>query len=45
MQLEGLILATMKSMERHTLILCNDLSAIFEGRIEDIKGNPAVLQT
>lgn len=45
MHLEALILATMKSMERHTVTLCNDLSAIFEGRIEEIHGNPAVLQT
>lgn len=39
MELESRILSTMRSMERHTMNICNELSAIFEGRIEEIKGS------
>jgi len=39
MELESRILSTMRSMERHTMNICSELSAMFEGRIEEIKGS------
>ena len=38
-ELESRILSTMRSMERHTMNICSELSAMFEGRIEEIKGS------
>lgn len=39
MRLESLILASMKSLERHTMNIASELSAMFEGRIEEIRGS------
>ena len=39
MELESRILSTMRSMERHTMNICSELSAMFEGRIEEIRGS------
>jgi hypothetical protein len=38
--LESLILASMRSIEQHTINICSELSAMFEGRIEELQEGP-----